>query len=61
MLGFGGERDALKSAVKVVRSQEQKDILSELAKRLGTSENEMLHPALMDYAKDVCFVKQWLQ
>jgi hypothetical protein len=47
--------------VKVVLNQEQKDILLELAKRLGTSESEMLRTALMDYAKDVCLVKERLQ
>jgi hypothetical protein len=44
--------------IKVVLSKEQKDILYELARRLGTSEREMLRMALMDYAKDLSMVKE---
>jgi hypothetical protein len=46
-----------KCIVKVVLSREQKGILSELAKRLGTSESEMLRWALLDYAKEVNLMK----
>jgi hypothetical protein len=49
---------ARKCIVKVVLSREQKDMLLELARRLGTSESEMLRTALMDYAKDVCLVRE---
>ncbi|MCL5876417.1 MAG: ribbon-helix-helix protein, CopG family [Candidatus Bathyarchaeota archaeon] len=49
---------ARKCIVKVVLSKEQKDILCELARRLGTSESEMLRTALMDYAKDLSMVKE---
>jgi hypothetical protein len=51
---------ARKCVVKVVLSRQQKDILLELARRLGTSESEMLRTALMDYAKDVCLVRERL-
>lgn len=47
-----------KCVVKVVMSKEQKEILSELARRLGTSESEMLRTALMDYAKELSLVKE---
>lgn len=39
--------------VKVVFSKEQRAILSELARRLDTSESETLRMALMDYAKEL--------
>ena len=39
-------------------SKEQKDILAELARRLGTSESEMLRTAFMDYAKELSLVKE---
>jgi hypothetical protein len=42
-----------KCVVKVVLSKEQRAILSELARRLGTSESETLRMALMDYAKEL--------
>jgi hypothetical protein len=44
--------------IKVVLSKEQKDILCELARRLGKSESEMLRTELMDYAKDLSTVKE---
>ena len=49
---------ARKCVVKVVLSKEQKSILCELARRLGTSESEMLRTALMDYAKDLSLVAE---
>ncbi len=49
---------ARKCIVKVVLSKEQKEILSELARRLGMSESEMLRMALMDYAKELSIVKE---
>ncbi len=49
---------ARKCIVKVVLSKEQKGILCELARRLGTSESEMLRTALMDYAKDLSLVTE---
>lgn len=51
---------AKKCVVKVVLSKEQREILSELARRLGTSESEMLRTALMDYAKELSMVKERL-
>ncbi|MEM3703359.1 MAG: ribbon-helix-helix protein, CopG family [Candidatus Bathyarchaeia archaeon] len=47
-----------KRIVKVVLSVEQKEILEELARRLGTSESETLRMALMDYAKELSLVKE---
>jgi predicted DNA-binding protein len=47
-----------KRIVKVVLSNEQKEILEELSKRLGTSESETLRMALMDYAKELSLMKE---
>jgi len=47
-----------KSIVKVVLSREQKEILDELARRLGTSESETLRMALMDYAKELSLISE---
>jgi hypothetical protein len=47
-----------KCVVKVVLSKEQKAILKELARRLGTSESETLRMALMDYAKELSLMKE---
>ncbi|MGQ9624278.1 MAG: ribbon-helix-helix protein, CopG family [Candidatus Bathycorpusculaceae bacterium] len=47
-----------KRVVKVVLSKEQKEILDELARRLGTSESETMRMALMDYAKELSLVKE---
>ncbi len=49
-----------KCIVKVVLSKEQREILSELARRLGTSESEMLRTAFMEYAKELSMVKERL-
>lgn len=49
---------ARKCVVKVVLSREQKEILTEMSRRLGTSESEMLRTAMMDYAKDLSMVKE---
>jgi len=47
-----------KCIVKVVLSREQKEILDELARRLGTSGSETLRMALMDYAKELSLVRE---
>lgn len=47
-----------KRIVKVVLSKEQKEILDELARRLGISESETLRMALMDYAKELSLIKE---
>jgi len=47
-----------KCIVKVVLSKEQKEILDELARRLGTSESETLRMAFMDYAKELSLVSE---
>lgn len=47
-----------KRVVKVVLSKEQKEILDELARRLGTSESETMRMALMDYAKELSLIKE---
>ena len=55
-----GEYMTKKCVVKVVLSKEQREILLELARRLGTSESEMLRTAFMDYAKELSMVKERL-
>jgi predicted transcriptional regulator len=50
-----------KCIVKVVLSKEQKEILDELARRLGTSESETLRMALMDYAKELSLIRERIQ
>jgi hypothetical protein len=47
-----------KCVAKVVPSREQKEILNELSRRLGTSESEALRTALMDYAKELSLVRE---
>jgi len=47
-----------KCIVKVVLSREQKEILDELARRLGTSGSETLRMALMDYAKELSLIRE---
>lgn len=47
-----------KSVVRVVMSKEQKEILDELARRLGTSESETMRMALMDYAKELGLMQE---
>ena len=47
-----------KRVVKVVLSNEQRDMLKELATRLGTSESETLRMALMDYVKELSLMKE---
>jgi hypothetical protein len=42
----------------VVLSREQKEILDELARRLGASESETLRMALMDYAKELSLMRE---
>ena len=51
---------ARKCIVRVVLSKEQRAILCELARRLGTSESETLRMAFMDYAKELSLVKETL-
>jgi hypothetical protein len=47
-----------KCIAKVVLSREQKEILNELARRLGISESETLRTALMDYAKELSLIRE---
>ncbi|MEM2995324.1 MAG: ribbon-helix-helix protein, CopG family [Candidatus Bathyarchaeia archaeon] len=47
-----------KCVVKVVLSKEQREILNELARRLGTSESETMRMALMDYAKELSIIRE---
>ena len=47
-----------KCVVKVVLSKEQREILSELCSRLGTSESETMRMALMDYVKELSLMKE---
>ena len=44
--------------VKVVLSKEQRAILTELSRRLGTSESETLRMTLMDYVKELSLMKE---
>jgi hypothetical protein len=39
-------------------SKEQKEILDELAHRLGTSQSETLRIAFLDYAKELSLMKE---
>jgi len=50
-----------KCVVKVVLSKEQREILTELATRLGTSESETMRMALMDYAKELNLLQERIQ
>lgn len=47
-----------KCIVKVVLSKQQKEILNELARRLGISQSETLRMALMDYAKELSLIRE---
>lgn len=51
---------ARKVVVKVVLSREQREMLVELATRLGTSESEAVRLALMDYVKELSLMKEAL-
>lgn len=46
--------------MKVWLSNEQREILSVLARRLGTSESDALRLAFMDYAKELSLIKERL-
>jgi hypothetical protein len=52
---------AKKVIAKAVLSKQQKQILTELSTRLGTSESETIRLALMDYAKELNLINQTLQ
>jgi hypothetical protein len=52
---------ARKLVAKVVLSKEQKQILTELSIRLGTSESETMRTALMDYAKELNLIAETVQ
>jgi hypothetical protein len=52
---------AKKVIAKAVLSKQQKQILTELSTRLGTSESETIRLALMDYAKEVNLINQTLK
>ena len=47
-----------KCVAKVWLSKEHREILRELARRLGASESEILRLALMDYAKELSMMKE---
>jgi ribulose bisphosphate carboxylase small subunit len=51
---------AKKLVVKVVLSKQQKEILTELSTRLGTSESETVRMALMDYIKELSLMSETL-
>jgi hypothetical protein len=50
-----------KIVARVVLSKQQKEILKQLATRLGMSESEALRTALMDYAKELNLITQTIQ
>jgi hypothetical protein len=50
-----------KCVVKVVLSNEQREILIELSTRLGTSESEAMRLALMDYVKELSLMSESMQ
>ncbi|MCW3999755.1 MAG: ribbon-helix-helix protein, CopG family [Candidatus Bathyarchaeota archaeon] len=52
---------AKKVIAKVVLSKEQKEILTALSNKLGTSDSETMRIALMDYAKEVNLINEPLQ
>lgn len=57
-----GKQDvARKLVAKVVLSKEQKEILTQLSTRLGTSESETMRMTLMDYAKEVNLLTETVQ
>jgi len=49
-----------KHIVKIVLSSQQHEILKELARRLGTSESETMRMALMDYAKSLNIITEYV-
>ena len=57
-----GESECMvrKCVVKVVLSKEQREILTELSTRLGTSESEAVRMALMDYVKELSLMSETL-
>jgi predicted nucleic acid-binding protein len=63
-VGSKGERGekqvARKCVVKVVLSKEQREILTQLSTRLGTSESEAMRMALMDYVKQLSLMSEAL-
>lgn len=44
--------------VKVLLSKQQKEILEEIARKLGISESETMRKAFMDYAEKLNLVKE---
>jgi hypothetical protein len=51
---------ARKIVVRVVLSKEQREILTTLATRLGTSDSEALRMAFMDYVKELSLMSESL-
>lgn len=50
-----------KHIVKVVLSSQQHEILKCIAQRLGTSESEIMRTALMDYAKTLSLLTEYIK
>jgi len=44
--------------VKVLLSRQQKEILEEIARKLGISESETMRKAFMDYAEKLNLIKE---
>ena len=49
-----------KHIVKVVLSRQQHEILKEVARRLGISESETMRTALMEYAKSLSIITEYV-
>jgi predicted DNA-binding protein len=47
-----------KPIIKVILSKEQHQILKNLARKLGTSESEIMRTAFMEYAKELNMVTE---
>jgi|YelNatPaOPRAMG01_1025707.scaffolds.fasta_scaffold104545_1 AraC-like DNA-binding protein len=49
-----------KHIVKVVLSRQQHEILKEVARKLGISESETMRTALMEYAKSLSIITEYV-
>ena len=47
-----------KQIVKVILSKEQREILKEIARKLGLSESEVMRIILMEYAKSISIITE---
>jgi hypothetical protein len=47
-----------KDTVKVILSRQQREILKQIAVKLGQSESEIMRMAFMEYAKDLSLITE---